>query len=179
MLKFSDIKQMYEDTIGLTVDARTLAGHIYLAEVEIARRYGPLAEFTTIAIKDVLYNLPFDHIETAEVKKDGKDYFNYTIDAYGRIKFSEDGTYIMLYHVVPLIIDYAADGSPSCHHLFHASILSYCLGKYWETKSEGIAGEVRMAANYYQDFYRQINETATVLRRRAFKRLIVQKEAFV
>lgn len=177
MLKFSEIKQMYEDNIELEVDARKLAGWIYLSEVEIAKAYGPIGETSFTAKADVHYNLPADHIATAKVRdEDGGICFDYEIDEYGRIKFGGDGNYVMLYHKLPGMIDYNNENtSPACHGLFHAAIVQFCIGKYWETKSEGIASEVKIAGNYYQEFYRQINEGAVLLKRRAFRPRIIRK----
>lgn len=178
MLTFAQIKQMYEDDIGLSMDARKLAGWVYLAEIEIAKLYGAVTEKSyTSSNANTWYDLPLDHIATAEVRDSEGDYYqDYEIDTYGRVRFDDDGDYTMLYHKIPAMIDYTDENAcPSCHGLFHASIVQFCLGKYWETSSEGSTGEVRMASNYYQEFHRQINETATILKRRVFRPRVIRK----
>ena len=171
-LTFGDIMQTYQEETGdKQTDARVLAGWLYEAENVVSQRYGQVKESNIECTdKNIGYPLPPDLVEMIEVKLNGEHYYDYEITETGNIFFDKTGTFSLHYHGVSPKIDYTDTGAyPACHVLFHAWLPTYLVGKYWHTTSEGISGEVRMAAGYFQTFYDMVESIANKLKRRAYR----------
>jgi len=170
-MNFGDILSRYESRTGATTTRAELASLIDEAQAEIAKRYGAIMRQPYIAaIKGEEYDLPPDHLETGEVRDSNKRIrYDYEITPDGKIIFLADGDFDLIYTQMPSPIDKDDNDSvPEVHPIFHSMIVHYCVAKWWEDFSEGIAAEEAKSEKMLNEFYRKVDEAAHVLRQRAF-----------
>lgn len=170
-MNFGEILSRYEARTGATATRSNLAALIDEAQVEISKRFGDMRREEYYSVEQgEEYDLPSDHLETSEVRdEDNRLRKDFQITADGRILFPSDGDFTLIYTKVPLPIakdDNSAE--PEVHPIFHSMIVQYCVAKWWEDRSEGIAAEEAKSERMMNEFYRKVDEAAMVLRQRAF-----------
>ncbi|NMD39119.1 MAG: hypothetical protein GYA87_10625 [Christensenellaceae bacterium] len=170
-MNFGEILSSYEHRTGATINRAHLANLIDEAQVEIAKRYGKIVrqEYYSVDVGEG-YALPLNHLQTEEVR-DGNNKLcaDYEITPDGKIYFPAEGDYVLVYTTVPDPVDKDNNDSElDVHQMFHGAVVQYCVAKWWEDHSEGIPAEEAKSDKMMNEFYRKIDESAHVLRQRAF-----------
>ena len=170
-MNFGDILSRYENRTGATTTRAELASLIDEAQVEITKRYGKIVREEYYSVeKGEEHDLPSDHLQTEEVRDgDNQIRYDFEITPDGKMIYPSDGDFTLFYTKTPSPIDKDDNDSiPDVHPVFHSMIVQYCVAKWWEDRSEGILAEEAKAEKMLNEFYRKVDETAHVLRQRAF-----------